>query len=148
MKFKLLEHLKKMDKNNRKLSILTFIIIILLAILIGLNIFYIKDYNNKYRYISISDITDDNENNVEACNMDSIEGMRFSDILNMQVVDKKGIKIGIIEEAILDDRYNPQEYGIASKLDNKDLAEVINGVVNDMKSSGQMDELIQKWGIK
>lgn len=49
---------------------------------------------------------------------------------------------------ILEDRYNPQEYGIASKLDNKDLAEVINGVVNDMKSSGQMDELIQKWGIK
>lgn len=47
MKFKLLEHLKKMDKNNRKLLILTFIIIILLAILIGLNIFYIKDYNNK-----------------------------------------------------------------------------------------------------
>ena len=47
MKFKLLEHLKKMDKNNRKLSILTLVIIILLAILIGLNIFYIKDYNNK-----------------------------------------------------------------------------------------------------
>ena len=47
MKFKLLERLKKMDKNNRKLSILTFVIIILLAILIGLNIFYIKDYNNK-----------------------------------------------------------------------------------------------------
>ena len=47
MKFKLLEHLKKMDKNNRKLLILTFIIIILLAVLIGLNIFYIKDYNNR-----------------------------------------------------------------------------------------------------
>ena len=47
MKFKLLERLKKMDKNNRKLSILTLVIIILLAILIGLNIFYIKDYNNK-----------------------------------------------------------------------------------------------------
>ena len=47
MKFKLLEHLKKMDKNNRKLLILTFIIIILLDILIGLDIFYIKDYNNK-----------------------------------------------------------------------------------------------------
>ena len=49
---------------------------------------------------------------------------------------------------ILDDRYNPQEYGIASKLDNKELADTINEVVNDMKSSGQMDELIQKWGIK
>lgn len=47
MKFKLLERLKKMDKNNRKLLILTFIIIILLAILMGLDIFYIKDYNNK-----------------------------------------------------------------------------------------------------
>lgn len=47
MRFKLLERLKKMDKNNRKLLILTFIIIILLAILIGLDIFYIKDYNNK-----------------------------------------------------------------------------------------------------
>lgn len=47
MKFKLLERLKKMDKNNRKLSILTFVIIILLAILIGLDIFHIKDYNSK-----------------------------------------------------------------------------------------------------
>lgn len=49
---------------------------------------------------------------------------------------------------ILDDRYNPQEYGIASKLDNKDLANVINEVVNDMKTSGEMDKLIDKWGIK
>ena len=47
MKFKLLERLKKMDKNNRKLSILTFVIIILLAILIGLDIFHIKEYNSK-----------------------------------------------------------------------------------------------------
>lgn len=49
---------------------------------------------------------------------------------------------------ILDDRYNPQEYGIASKLDNKELAKVINEVVNDMKTSGEMDKLIEKWGIK
>ena len=47
MKFKLLERLKKIDTNNRKLSILTFVIIILLAILIGLDIFHIKDYNSK-----------------------------------------------------------------------------------------------------
>ncbi|AQR94285.1 MULTISPECIES: transporter substrate-binding domain-containing protein [Clostridium] len=49
---------------------------------------------------------------------------------------------------ILDDRYNPQEYGIASKKDNTELAKVINGVVNDMKSSGEMDKLIAKWEIK
>ena len=49
---------------------------------------------------------------------------------------------------ILDDRYNPQEYGIASKLDNTALAEEINEVVNDMKTSGEIDKLIEKWGIK
>lgn len=49
---------------------------------------------------------------------------------------------------ILDDRYNPQEYGIASNLDNTALAEEINEVVNDMKTSGEIDKLIEKWGIK
>ena len=49
---------------------------------------------------------------------------------------------------ILDDRYNPQEYGIASKKDNTELAKVINEVVNDMKTSGEIDKLIAKWEIK
>jgi putative glutamine transport system substrate-binding protein len=49
---------------------------------------------------------------------------------------------------ILNDRYNPQEYGIASKKDNTELAKVINEVVNDMKKSGEMDKLIAKWEIK
>lgn len=49
---------------------------------------------------------------------------------------------------ILDDRYNPQEYGIASKLDNKELAKEVNEVVNDMKASGELDKLVEKWGIK
>jgi putative glutamine transport system substrate-binding protein len=49
---------------------------------------------------------------------------------------------------ILGDRFNPQEYGIASKKDNTELAKLINEVVNDMKNSGEMDKLIQKWEIK
>ena len=49
---------------------------------------------------------------------------------------------------ILADRYNPQEYGIASKLQNKELAKEINEVVNDMKTSGELDKLIEKWGIQ
>lgn len=49
---------------------------------------------------------------------------------------------------ILDDRYNPQEYGIASKKDNTELAKIINEVINEMKSSGEMDKLIEKWEIK
>ncbi|OOM10995.1 transporter substrate-binding domain-containing protein [Clostridium saccharobutylicum] len=49
---------------------------------------------------------------------------------------------------ILSDRYDPQEYGIASKKDNTELAKEINEVVDDMKTSGEMDKLITKWDIK
>jgi putative glutamine transport system substrate-binding protein len=49
---------------------------------------------------------------------------------------------------ILDDRYNPQEYGIASKKDNTELAKTINDVVTEMKASGEIDKLIAKWEIK
>lgn len=57
---------------------------------------------------------------------------------------------GYVDEStvILDDRYDPQEYGIATKLDNKDLAETVDEVVGEMKSSGELDKLIDKWGIK
>ena len=66
----------------------------------------IKDYNNKNIYISVSDITDNDENNIKAYNIKHLEGMHFSDMLNMQIVDKRGIKIGVIEDAILDEEYN------------------------------------------
>lgn len=49
---------------------------------------------------------------------------------------------------ILGDRFNPQGYGIASKLSNTGLAKLINDTVNDMKKSGEIDVLIKKWGIK
>ena len=49
---------------------------------------------------------------------------------------------------ILADRFTPQNYGVASKKTNTALAELVNGTVNDMKKSGDLDKLIQKWGIK
>lgn len=49
---------------------------------------------------------------------------------------------------ILNDRYDPQEYGIATKKDNTELAKEVNEVINDMKSSGELDKLIAKWDIK
>lgn len=49
---------------------------------------------------------------------------------------------------ILDDRYNPQEYGVASKKSNESLAKVVNEVINEMKESGELDKLIEKWEIK
>lgn len=49
---------------------------------------------------------------------------------------------------ILPDRFAEQEYGVASKLENKGLAELVNGVVTDLKSSGKMDEMLKGWGIE
>lgn len=49
---------------------------------------------------------------------------------------------------ILDDRYNPQEYGVASKKSNESLAKVVNEVINEMKESGELDKLLEKWEIK
>ncbi|KPU45604.1 major cell-binding factor precursor [Oxobacter pfennigii] len=49
---------------------------------------------------------------------------------------------------ILPDRFAPQEYGIASKKGNDGLAKLINDTINEMKSSGELDKLIEKWEIK
>lgn len=49
---------------------------------------------------------------------------------------------------ILKDRYAPQQYGVASKKDNTALAKVVDETIAEMKKSGELDQLIQKWGIK
>lgn len=49
---------------------------------------------------------------------------------------------------ILEDRFAEQEYGVATKLDNKGLADLVEGVVTDLKSSGKMDEMLKGWGIE
>lgn len=49
---------------------------------------------------------------------------------------------------ILDQRFSPQDYGIASKKGKDGLAKVINDTINEMKKSGELDNLIKKWGIK
>ncbi|MDF2878335.1 MAG: adhesin [Clostridia bacterium] len=49
---------------------------------------------------------------------------------------------------ILPDRFSPQEYGVASKKSNTDLAKVVDDLIGAMKSNGELDGLIEKWGIK
>lgn len=49
---------------------------------------------------------------------------------------------------ILPDRYSPQLYGAATKKTNEALAKVINDTFAEMKKSGEMDKLLQKWGLK
>lgn len=49
---------------------------------------------------------------------------------------------------ILADRFTPQEYGVASKKTNTDLAELVDGLVGKMKENGELDGIISKWEIK
>lgn len=49
---------------------------------------------------------------------------------------------------ILSQKFNPQNYGIASKKGNDGLAKAINDTINEMKKSGELQKLIDKWGIK
>jgi len=49
---------------------------------------------------------------------------------------------------LLPDKFAPQEYGIATKKGNDGLAKFVNDTVNDMKKSGELDNLIKKWGLK
>lgn len=49
---------------------------------------------------------------------------------------------------ILDDRFSPQEYGVATKLSNKGLAQLVNDKIDALKQSGDLQKMIDKWGIK
>jgi putative glutamine transport system substrate-binding protein len=60
------------------------------------------------------------------------------------------ILFGYLDDStvILPDRFAPQEYGVTTKLSNTGLAKLVNDTVADMKKSGDLDKLIQKWGLK
>ncbi|MDF2879865.1 MAG: amino acid transporter substrate-binding protein/signal transduction system [Clostridiaceae bacterium] len=57
---------------------------------------------------------------------------------------------GYIDDSttILKDKFSPQNYGIASKKGNDELAKQINDTISEMKKSGELQKLIEKWGIK
>lgn len=60
------------------------------------------------------------------------------------------ILFGYLDDStvILNDRFDPQNYGIASKKGNDALAKTINDTIAELKSSGEIDKLKQKWGLK
>lgn len=60
------------------------------------------------------------------------------------------ILFGYLDDStvILADRYTPQKYGAASKKSNEGLAKMVNDTINEMEKSGELDKMIQKWGLK
>ena len=60
------------------------------------------------------------------------------------------ILFGYLDDSttILADSFSPQEYGVASKKGNDGLAKVVNETIGELKKSGELDKMIQKWGLK
>lgn len=56
---------------------------------------------------------------------------------------------GYVDESteILAETFKPQEYGIASKLDNKDLAAYLDAFVKELKDDGSLEAMIAKWQL-
>jgi putative glutamine transport system substrate-binding protein len=61
----------------------------------------------------------------------------------------KSILLGYLDEStvIISETFKPQEYGIATKLENKDLAEYLDNWIKTAKSDGTLDQLTTKWGL-
>lgn len=48
---------------------------------------------------------------------------------------------------LLPDEFSPQEYGIAMAKRNTKLAKEVDNVISDMKENGELDKLMEKWGL-
>lgn len=61
----------------------------------------------------------------------------------------RAILFGYLDDktTLLADKFSPQEYGVATKLENKELAKLIDDLVGEMKKNGELDKLIKKWGL-
>ncbi|SHN63026.1 transporter substrate-binding domain-containing protein [Desulfitobacterium chlororespirans] len=61
----------------------------------------------------------------------------------------RSILLGYIDDStmLLDDKFSPQEYGVASKLGNDGLAKLVNDKIDEMQGNGELQKLIEKWGL-
>jgi putative glutamine transport system substrate-binding protein len=48
---------------------------------------------------------------------------------------------------LLPDEFSPQEYGIAIAKRNTELAQKVDEAISEMKANGELDKLIEKWGL-
>ncbi len=62
----------------------------------------------------------------------------------------RSILTGYIDNStvVLKEKFSPQDYGVATKKGNDELAKAVNETISEMKKSGELDKLIAKWGIQ
>ena len=64
-------------------------------------------------------------------------------------VSDKSILYGYSDEesVLLNDRFNPQRYGIAGKIENRKLARRVETVLDTMEKNGDLTAIFEKWGL-
>lgn len=60
------------------------------------------------------------------------------------------ILFGYLDDStiILADSFSPQDYGVASKMGKDGLAKSVNATIAELKQSGELVKMQQKWGLK
>ncbi len=68
--------------------------------------------------------------------------------VNAFCVDKSILR-GYLDDTtvLLDDAFNPQEYGVAIKLDNTELAAYVDDLISTWMEDGTIQELVTKWNL-
>jgi len=61
----------------------------------------------------------------------------------------KSILYGYLDDqtVILEEGFNPQDYGIATAMENTQLAAALNDLLSAMEQDGRMAELMARWGL-
>lgn len=61
----------------------------------------------------------------------------------------RSILMGYLDDStvLIDAQFAPQDYGVACKKSNTELAAQIDGVISDMKENGTLASLERKWGL-
>lgn len=68
--------------------------------------------------------------------------------VNAFSVDKSILSGYVTDDSvILEDGFSPQDYGVASKLGTDELRDFINEMLAEMEENGEMDALLEKWGL-
>jgi len=64
-------------------------------------------------------------------------------------VADKSILYGYLDDAcvLLDDGFNSQQYGIATKLENKKLAARVDSLLETLEKNGELAAIRKKWGL-
>ncbi|HBE84979.1 MAG TPA: ABC transporter substrate-binding protein [Lachnoclostridium sp.] len=70
------------------------------------------------------------------------------DKIDAVIIDREPAKVFVKENAglvILDEAFTEEEYAIAVKKDNKELLDKLNGAIKELKESGELKKIVDKY---